>query len=47
MPHRRQCTRYLQAVELIVSEVCNLQRGEAVFQIRYVLVFVSALLKDC
>ena len=46
-PHRKQIRRYLQGVELIVPEVCNLQRGQAVFQIRYMLVLVFALLRDC
>ena len=46
-PHRKQIRRYLQGVELIVPEVCNLQRGQAVFQIRYKLVLVFALLRDC
>lgn len=46
MSLRKQFVRYLKAVEFIAPEVCNLHRGEALFQIRYVLVFVSALLKD-
>lgn len=46
MSLRMQLVRYLKAVEFIGPEVCNLHRGEALLQVRYVLVFVSALLKD-
>lgn len=48
MQHSKQqysLLRYLIAEELIAPEVCNRHRGEAVFQIGYVLVFVFALLK--
>lgn len=46
MSLRKQFARYLKAVEFIAAEVCDLHRGETLFQIRYVLVFVFALFKD-
>lgn len=46
MPLRKQLVRYLKAVEFVAPEVCNLHKGQALFQIRYVLVLVFALLKD-
>lgn len=42
----KQFVRYLKAVELVGPEVCDLHRGEAGFQVRYMLVSVFALLKD-
>jgi hypothetical protein len=38
--------RYLKTIEFVAPEVCNLHGGQAAFQVRYVLVFVFALLKD-